>query len=112
MTSGLNQLHEWGTYQREHLSAKEFAIDVGLGAGLGALKIPGLKIPKVTTGRNSYLAISRQIMTKYSSGQISRVKAETALKMIAGMAAEQGYEIALQGGIEGIERRLESDGTK
>lgn len=61
-------------------------LDTGIGATTGLL--PSLGIQGITTGRNSYVAIGKQIATKLDKGQISNVTAPTAAKIAIGAQAE------------------------
>jgi RHS repeat-associated protein len=64
-----------------------FFADTALGAGIGKL-VPGVKVPGITSGRNSYNAIFKQMKTKFLSNQIDHVSAATAGKMFAGRAVD------------------------
>jgi RHS repeat-associated protein len=66
---------------------KSFVFDTGVGAATGF--IPGARVPGVTSGRNSYNAIYKQMVTKFENGTISDVSAGTAAKMFAGRAVDK-----------------------
>ena len=57
-----------------------------VGGFLGTL--PGLKIPGITAGRGNYNAIYKQMITKFETGQISKVSASTAQKMFIGRSTD------------------------
>ncbi|MBL8188224.1 MAG: IPT/TIG domain-containing protein, partial [Acidobacteria bacterium] len=66
-----------------------FVFDTGTGALLGY--VPGRpRIPGINSGRNSYNAIYKQMVTKFENGTISNVSSQTALKMFAGRGYDQG----------------------
>jgi len=62
------------------------AFDTTIGAATGY--IPGVKIPGITQGRNSYNAIFNQMVTKFENGTISSVTTQTAAKMFVGRAVD------------------------
>jgi hypothetical protein len=61
---------------------KSLAFDTAIGTATGF--IPGARIPGLTSGRNSLVAISKQILTKADNGTISSVTAKTAAKTLGG----------------------------
>jgi type VI secretion system secreted protein VgrG len=65
---------------------KSFLFDTGIGGATGF--IPGVRVPGITSGRNSYNAIYKQIVTKFENGAISNVSASTASKMFVGRAVD------------------------
>ena len=65
-------------------SAGRLAFDTTVGAATG--KIPGIKVPGITAGKGNYNAVYKQMVTKFSKGQISNVNAKTAGKMFTGRA--------------------------
>jgi hypothetical protein len=67
---------------------KDFAFDTGVGLGLGAFG--GVTSKGLTSGRNSFNAIYRQMVTKYGNGTAGKIGISTALKMFAGRAADTG----------------------
>ncbi len=75
-----NLITQWQKHQK--FDVWNFAWDTGIGALTGL--IPGVKIPGITLGRNSYNAIFKQMVTKFLKGYISRVSVKTALKMFIG----------------------------
>jgi type VI secretion system secreted protein VgrG len=65
-----------------------FLFDTAVG-GLTGL-IPGVRIPGITAGRNSFNAIYRQMVSKFTEGQISNLSAATAAKMAMGRIVDTG----------------------
>jgi len=86
--SGLTRLRHWGQGKRDDFGLVGFAGDTALGGALGYV-IPGGKIKGITVGRNSYIAIQKQIHTKLSKGLITDVSLETMGKMAVGQSVSQ-----------------------
>ena len=82
-------------------SATEFGLSIGEGALFG--HIGGkITIPGVTSGRNSFSAITQQVATKYSNGTIGSVSGSTAAKTLGalgvGSIPETAFNISVQSG--------------
>lgn len=56
---------------------------------LGMVRLPELRVPGVTSGRNSYLGISRQVVTKGFNQTIQRIRPQTGLKIFVGQTVHQ-----------------------
>ncbi|MCB2263769.1 MAG: DUF6531 domain-containing protein [Candidatus Thiosymbion ectosymbiont of Robbea hypermnestra] len=67
-------------------SGSSFVFDTAVGAATGF--IPGVRIPGITSGRNSANALFKQISTKARKGIISRIRPVTAGKMFVGRAVD------------------------
>jgi RHS repeat-associated protein len=76
------QLINMGIGEQSEFNFGSLAFDTGFGGVMG--KIPGVRIPGITSGRNSYSAIFKQMNTKFWNGTISRGTTKTAFKMFAG----------------------------
>jgi RHS repeat-associated protein len=89
---------------------KSLLFDTGIGGATGL--IPGVRAAGVTTGRNSYNAIYKQMSTKFANGTISNVSAKTAGKMFVGRSVDKallpGFGAA--GAVDAINRRRNSSG--
>jgi len=68
------------------LDVESLVFDTAAGAVAG--KIPGMRIPGITKGRNSYNAIYLQITTKFRNGTIERVSLRASCKMFVGRAVK------------------------
>jgi hypothetical protein len=51
-------------------------------------RLAGPEMKGITAGRGSYLSVFKQMVTKKSSGQISRISGSTAWKMASSKQAE------------------------
>jgi type VI secretion system secreted protein VgrG len=74
------------TGKQEGFDAVSTAVDTGLGAATGLLKIP--KVPGVTAGKNNMNAVFKQMVTKAQNGTISNMETSTALKMVVGRTTD------------------------
>ena len=90
-------------------SWKSFTFDTGVGLGLGAFG--GVTSKGLTSGRNSFNAIYRQMVTKYGNGTAGNIGLSTALKMFAGRAADTGLVpgAAVGGAIGAVKSAAGSD---
>jgi RHS repeat-associated protein len=68
--------------------ALSYLVDTGIGTVTGLL--PGFGLPGISSGRNSFNAIYKQMATKFETGQISRVTPQTASKMFVGRLEATG----------------------
>lgn len=55
-----------------------------------------LRLEGINKGRGSYVAIFRQMVTKFQKGQIHNVSCSTALKMFVGAAIEENWWLPTQ----------------
>lgn len=83
-TNGAKQLFNWASGRQCGFNAESLAVDTAIGAATGF--IPGMRVSGVTTGRNSYNAIFKQMKTKLKNGTIRSVSVRTAGKMLVGRA--------------------------
>jgi hypothetical protein len=72
--------------KQDGIDVGDFLVETGVGAGAGLLR--SLKLPGINSGRNSYNAIYKQIVTKAKNGTIKSVTIKTATKMFIGRAAD------------------------
>lgn len=77
---GLNNL----SGDQEGWDLESIAVDTGVGAALSL--IFGGKVPGVTQGKNSLMALFKQMVTKAKKGQIGSMKWRTAMNMAIGRA--------------------------
>ena len=81
-----------------------------VGGTIGAIA-PGLKVPGITSGRNSFLAVAKAVQTKLSNGTISQVSAKTVVKASvasgvedsAGAAMEEATNRGIDKAVDGME---------
>jgi len=59
-------------------------VDLGADTLIGALSPGDFRVPGISAGRNSDIAIARQMITKIRRDRISRVSSATALRMLRG----------------------------
>ena len=88
-TNSVKQLLNISTSRQEGFDLESLAFDTLIGSATGL--IPGLKIPGITQGKNSYNAIFKQMVTKFENATISNVSIKTALKMFIGRAADTSF---------------------
>ena len=81
--NGPKQLRDWGQDERDNISPTELVRETAIGAATGA-SVPGGKVPGATVGRNSWLAVQKQMHTKLQKGLIKNVSGRTAAKMAVG----------------------------
>ncbi len=68
----------------------DLAFSIGSGTLLGGI-IPGAKINGISAGKNSFAAISKQIVTKAQKGLIKKISTTTALKMFTAAMVEGSF---------------------
>nr|MDQ5839414.1 RHS repeat-associated core domain-containing protein [Acidobacteriota bacterium] len=81
----------------KNLTGKQCGFDTAgfiyeTGAGGIESVIGDLKIPGINKGRGSFKAVERQIITKFERGQIRRISAKTAGKIITAEGVEFGLD--------------------
>jgi len=77
-----------------HIDMKKVAVHGVLGAMLGGVLhkiIPDTKIPGLSSGRNSMLAIAKGVKTKMAKGIVRTMSALTAAKAVVGTMAADFY---------------------
>jgi RHS repeat-associated protein len=84
--NAVKQRVEIATGDRESFSIGELALSTGIGFATGV--IPGQKIPSVTAGKGSMVAVASQVETKLANGTIKNITAETAVKVATGRVVQ------------------------
>ncbi|MFH1148210.1 MAG: SpvB/TcaC N-terminal domain-containing protein [Pseudomonadota bacterium] len=85
-SSLVRQSLHWAAGDQKGIDLDRFSSETVISAAAGL--VPGLRIPGITQGRNSYNAIYKQMITKFQNGTISKVTPETAIKMFVGDATD------------------------
>lgn len=84
--------------QDKPFSWGEVAVETTVGAATGL--IPGQRIPGITSGRGSYVAVANQMTTKFKNDQIKNITASTGAKMVTGRSVQgAAFEGAVVGGV-------------
>ena len=104
VNSGLNRIRDWGQSERDNFGVAGFALDVGIGAAVGGF-MPSAKVPGITVGRNSFVAIAKSNATKLANGTIRNVSNKSVAKAIAGKTVEELPSLLTQGLVSGNQRR-------
>ncbi len=88
------------------ISAVETGVDVAVGATIGKV-VPGVKVPGITAGRNSYEAVAKSATTKLANGTIKQVSPKTIAKGVtagfvggAGQSATTIAAAGVKGGLQ------------
>jgi RHS repeat-associated protein len=94
-SASTNFLRQTVTYAQNRAQGRPASVSFGnfvSETSVGALTgfLPGLRIPGLTAGSNSYNAIYEQMATKFEGNMISRGTPATALKMMIGRTLNQG----------------------
>jgi RHS repeat-associated protein len=100
---GLNNI----TAEQKGVDVASLVTDTAVGAGIGAL--PGLKVPGVTAGRNSYASISKGLMTKLGKGTIKNIAVKSGLKKGASQVVEDAIRTGA-GAVTDVARRRRKRG--
>ena len=89
VSNGATQLlnMKYDSSNKKSFDYGDFVGDTVIG-GLTGL-IGGSKIPGITTGRNSFNAIFKQMTTKFANKTISKVSVQTAMKMFVGRSVDK-----------------------
>ena len=75
------------------ISAVETAVDVGVGVTVGKV-VGDVKVPGITSGKNSFSAVAKSNATKLQNGTISSISPKSAAKAAAaGIVGGSGQEI-------------------
>ena len=83
------------TGKQDGINGTELVVDTVVGGGLGYLgfKYP-VKIPGITSGKNSFSAITKSTVTKLKNGTINQVTKKTLAKMATSTFVEGIYDLA------------------
>ncbi len=96
-SSSVTQLLRMASGKQESFDFVEATVKSLEGFAVGA--IPGPKIKGITAGRGSYMAISKQIVTKFERNIISGFKSMTAFKMYVANSLSWAFPSAIVGGV-------------
>ncbi len=108
----LRNTRDWGLGKREDFNVKGILGDTAKGFLLGAIRIPALKLPRISIGRGSWMAVRKAVLTKASRGLIKHIRAKTFFKSIAAGLIEDSPSIVLEGVTSGLENRYSGAGSK
>ena len=96
VSNAVQQGVDIATGNQKDVSGKSLAISTALGAATGGLvsKVPGLKVPGVSSGRGNMQAVAKGIATKIEKGSASSMSLKTAVKgAIGGQVANAGKTV-------------------
>ena len=99
-TQGLNNI----TAENKGFDGASFAADTALGAGMGALPIPDLKVPGITAGKGSYSAVAKRLTTQLNKRTIKNIAVKSGGKMVVSQIVKDGNRIVVESAIGAAKR--------
>jgi len=96
-SSVLTQATANGGFDLGNVSVAETAVDTAVGVTVGKV-VGDVKVPGITSGRNSFSAVAKSNATKLRNGTISAISSQSAGKaVVAGVVGGAGQEAASTG---------------
>jgi hypothetical protein len=90
----LTQATANGGFDLGNVSVAETAVDTAVGVTVGKV-VGDVKVPGITSGRNSFSAVAKSNATKLRNGTISAISSQSAGKaVVAGVVGGAGQEAA------------------